>query len=130
MNTQWFDRETLIHIRPKLVKESNVVLDIGCGIRPQEFFKPHLDILCEPNPEYVRVLRQNVPESPDVLILQATAQRAVKLFPDKSIDSVFILDLIEHLEKEDRKCLILEREPIARQQIIIFSPLGFLPQEY
>ncbi|HWP41979.1 MAG TPA: class I SAM-dependent methyltransferase, partial [Blastocatellia bacterium] len=44
--------------------------------------------------------------------------------------TVFLLDVIEHLEKEESLKLLRATEQIARQQVIIFTPLGFLPQEH
>ena len=55
--------------------------------------------------------------------------KALRLFPDKSIDHIIFTDVIEHLEKEEGFQLIQECERIARRQIILFTPLGFLPQK-
>ncbi|MBI2852132.1 MAG: glycosyltransferase [Chloroflexi bacterium] len=107
-----------------------MVLDIGCGIRPQGFFKPKLHIFCEPCSEYVNALQRRFWESPDVIILQTPAQQAVKMFPDKSVDSIFMLDFIEHLDKEEGKQVIADCERIARKQVVVFTPLGFVAQEY
>jgi glycosyltransferase involved in cell wall biosynthesis len=130
MNIQWFDRETLDRIVPNYIREADIVLDIGCGIRPQEVIKPKLRICVEPYEEYVQVLREKYQGAPDVSIIQNTALEAVSTFSDKSVDSVFLVDLIEHMGKEDGKRLIHECERITRQQIILFTPLGFMPQPY
>jgi len=34
MTVQWFDRETLLWVVRNFIQEVDVVLDIGCGIRP------------------------------------------------------------------------------------------------
>ncbi len=57
MLVKWFDRDTLLWVVPNYITETAIVLDIGCGIRPQEFFKPEVHICCEPCDEYVRVLQ-------------------------------------------------------------------------
>jgi hypothetical protein len=49
--------------------------------------------------------------------------------PPKSVDTIFLLDVIEHVEKEEGLQLLRETEKIARQQIVLFTPLGFMPQE-
>jgi hypothetical protein len=54
----------------------------------------------------------------------------MKILPDKSVDSVFALDVIEHMEKEDGLKFLKEAERVARQQIMIYTPLGFYPQTY
>ena len=130
MSVQWFDRNTLLRIIRYWIREVDVVLDIGCGIRPQGFFKPKLHLCSEPHGEYVEVLRQKSAEWTNIAVLQATAQEVVKFFPDKSLDSVFMLDVLEHLDKEDGERLIGQCERIARRQIIVFAPLGFVPQEF
>ncbi|HEY4481624.1 MAG TPA: hypothetical protein VI489_02105 [Candidatus Brocadiaceae bacterium] len=50
--------------------------------------------------------------------------------PDKSIDTVFALDMIEHMEKEDGIKFIKEAERVTKNQIAIFTPLGLYPQSY
>ena len=57
-------------------------------------------------------------------------KQATKLFPAKSVDSVFALDMIEHLEKEEGHKLLEQAERIARRQIIVFTPFDFYPQPY
>lgn len=127
---QWFDRETLDRVITEYVQRVDVVLDIGCGVRPQAFFQPRLHICCEPYSEYVRILQNHFAEVPNVVILRGTAQEIVGVMPDKSVDSVFLIDLIEHLERDEGHQLLRECRRIARRQIVLFTPLGFMPQEY
>jgi hypothetical protein len=86
-------------------------------------------ICCEPHDEYLAILKDRFAGT-NVVIIQATAQEIVKWMADRSVDSIFMIDLIEHIEKSDGLCLIAECERIARQQIVVFTPLGFLPQDY
>ena len=44
------------------------------------------------------------------------------------MDSVFLIDVVEHLEKNEGKVLLKEVDRVARKQIVIFTPLGFMPQ--
>src|SRR5437867_4449888 len=44
---------------------------------------------------------------------------------EKSFDAVIMIDLIEHLSKEDGEKLIKKAEKIAIKKIIIFTPNGF-----
>ena len=37
--------------------------------------------------------------------------------------------MIEHLKKKEGLALLISMEEIARKQVIIFTPVGFLPQE-
>lgn len=130
MAVQWIDRANFDQIAAALIEPTEVVLDVGCGLRPQVFFEPRLRLCCEPYEEYVRVLRQWYGDRGHVLVVQATGNQFLPLLPDKSVDSVFMLDLIEHLPKEAGLELKRHAERVARRQVIIFTPLGFMPQEY
>lgn len=110
------------------VLETEVVLDLGCGIVPSNFFRPKLHILVEPWEEYANVLAFRYQGDKSVLILKAGALEAIAQFQSNSVDSIFLLDVIEHLEKADGMRLLNEMERVARQQIVVFTPLGFMPQ--
>ena len=60
------------------------------------------------------------------VLLQATWEQAVELFPPRSVDTVFLTDVIEHLEKEDGRRLLTATEAIVQRQIVVFTPLGFM----
>ncbi len=49
-------------------------------------------------------------------------------FPDKSFDAVVLLDVIEHLSKDDGLKLITKMKRWAKKKIIVFTPNGFLHQ--
>ncbi len=102
------------------------VLDLGCGrhsmvpILPKkirtvgvEFFKPHYE-------EAVKKGRHSEYIHEDILKVS---------FPDKSFDAVVMLDVIEHLKKEDGLALIEKMQRWARKKIAIFTPNGFLHQD-
>jgi hypothetical protein len=107
-------------------------LDIGCGIRPQNFFRPQVHICCEPFDQYIDRLREDLRSRQESLyvIIKATWDEAVRLFPERSVDTVFLVDVIEHLEKEQARELLQATEKIARVQVAVFTPLGFLPQHH
>ena len=48
---------------------------------------------------------------------------------DKSVDTIFLLDVIEHIEKEEGKALLQDALRVARVQVVVFTPLGFMPHE-
>jgi len=114
------------------LKKVNVVLDIGCGILPQNLVKPSVHICLEPFYQYIQVLQEKTGNESDrvYVIINATWAEATKIFPARSVDTVFLLDVIEHLDKEEASCLLKATETIAREQIVIFTPLGFLPQRH
>jgi len=112
----------------KEVIQTEVVLDIGPGIYPSNFFVPKFQVLVEPCDEYVQILKTRFEDARDVLVLKSDALTIVKAISDLSVDSIFLLDVIEHLEKDDGIELIIELKRIVREQIVVFTPLGFMPQ--
>jgi len=129
MNIRWFDRESLDSIIKEEIENVDIVLDIGCGIRPQTFIKPRLQILCDPFSEYIQILQNRFVNQSGYLFLTGSWEEVVRMLPDRCVDSVFLLDVIEYLKKEEGILLIRECERVARRQIVLFTPLGFMPQE-
>ena len=112
----------------KAVKETEVVADIGCGIVPMNYFRPKLHLMVEPWLEYSDILAYRHSGDKSVIIIRAGALEALRQLGDNSVDSIFLLDVIEHLEKEEGRMVIIESERVAREQIMIFTPLGYMPQ--
>ena len=127
---RWCPKEDLMREARLRFEEPDVMLDIGCGIMPQGDLVPLVHICVEPYEEYVDVLRAKTREASDrsYVILQATWAEALKVLPAKSVDTVILADVIEHLEKAEAGELLRQTEAIARRQILIFTPLGFMPQ--
>ncbi|NCT56189.1 MAG: hypothetical protein GW760_00495 [Legionella sp.] len=122
-----FDKSVL----DKLEQEIKTVLDIGAGIYPKTFIKPQLYICVEPFHEYVQELNKNIGMQNDQLfvVLNGDWDFAVSQFGENSVDTVFLIDVIEHLDKEEGVRLLALTEKIARKQVVIFTPLGFIAQE-
>ena len=116
-------------IRPYL-EAARVVIDIGPGIRPQTILSPATHICVEPFEPYIGKLREQVGDDPGFVFLNATWERVLPLMPDRSVDSVVALDVIEHLRRREGKRLLEHAVRIARQQVVIFTPLGFYHQSY
>lgn len=134
MNITWLEKEDLTAAAVHAMSSADVVLDIGCGIMPQGYILPQVHICCEPYEEYVQHLQRKVSvqnsQDRNYLILNMGWHDVVKYFPVKSVDTVFLVDVIEHLDKEDGKQLLAATENIARKQVVIFTPLGFMPQHH
>ena len=114
----------------KHIKQTNVVLDIGCGIKPQEFIKAKIHICCEPHAEYIEYIQsQNLNHERIYVIINSTWD-IIKNFPSKSIDTIIFMDVIEHLHKKEGYKLIKHAERVARVQVILFTPIGYLPQSH
>src|SRR3990172_3566634 len=132
MNINWLDKEDLFPTVQKRLEPASIVLDIGCGINPQQWIRPLVHICCEPFDRYIQRLKEKIGNQYDrsYVLLKATWAEAVELFPPQSVDTVFLVDVIEHLEKQESLELLRRTEEIARQQIAVFTPLGFLPQRH
>jgi hypothetical protein len=132
VNVTWLEAEELSSYAARRIKQVAVGLDIGPGIRPQEHVKLKVHICCEPFAQYVERLKQNAINDYDrkYVVLNVTWEEACRIFPPRSVDTVFLLDVVEHLEKEESLKLLKATEQIARQQVVIFTPLGFMPQEH
>jgi hypothetical protein len=125
---EWCSRQELQNHAAKLIKPALSVLDIGCGIHPQQFVTPEMLICIEPHPEYVEILKENLRHT-NAIIIPLDAAQALKALPSSSVDSIFLIDVIEHMTKEVGMYVIRECERVARLQVVIFTPLGFMPQE-
>lgn len=126
----WTERETFMADGVRRIVDADVVLDIGCGIRPHTYITPSIYICAEPYAEYVEVLKKTLEGNTDsvFVILEQDWETTVNQLSESSIDTVFLLDVIEHLGKDTGKRLLEMTEKIARRQIIVFTPLGFVEQ--
>lgn len=132
MSTTWHSRQDLEATAQARLIDADVLLDIGCGIRPQHLIAPRLHICCEPFSQYAEHLQRAV-EAGTLradLILNLSWSDAIRALPPKSVDAVFLLDVIEHLDKEEGARLLAETERIVRGQIVLFTPLGYMPQPH
>jgi SAM-dependent methyltransferase len=105
-----------------------MILDVGCGKgEPMRFIKRHkrfytigVDIF-EP---YLKQCQHRNTHDDYVLC-------DIKRLPfkDKSFDTVLCLEVLEHLEREDGQRLLEALEKIARNRVIISTPVGTYKQE-
>ncbi len=114
----------------KNIFKTNVLLDVGCGVRPEIFFEPVVHICVEPFKQYRDIIKPYFPNKSYAIFIKTDALTAIRNFDDNSVDSVFMFDLIEHLDKNDGLELIKEADRVARKQIVIFTPLGFYPMSF
>lgn len=129
MTIEWYEPAELNKAVVGCIQYTDIVLDLGCGIRPQSFFRPMVHICCEPYSEYLNLLKEKY-KGENYILVQQTAHEFLSYMPDKSVDSIFMLDFIEHVDKQTGLNILAECDRVARSQIIIFTPLGFLAQEY
>lgn len=130
MSVIWLKKDELLKVIVCRLTEADVVLDIGCGIQPQRYLRPLVHVCCEPHEQYISLLQGKVEREYDrrYVVLRATWAEAIRIFPPKSVDTVFLVDVIEHLKKEEGRRLLMATEELARRQVAVFTPLGDLPQ--
>lgn len=125
----WTTRDELFPNAIRHIASVDVILDIGCAFRPQQFVEAKTHICCEPFHEYMdRLLVETAGESKYVY-LTADFTAASHLFPESSVDSIFLTDVIEHIDREVGLQGLERLKKIARKQIVLFTPLGFMDQD-
>ncbi len=101
------------------------VLDLGCGkhsmvpIIPSRIRKVGVEYFKPAYEEAARKARHEEVIHADVAGVD---------FEEKSFDAVVLLDVIEHLPKEEGLGLLEKMERWAKQKVIVFTPNGFLRQ--
>jgi hypothetical protein len=119
-------KEDLHPIASGLLSPSVTCADIGPGLRPQRLLDCPVHVLVEPWRPYADQL---VTTYPDKLVVNAFATPYLGSMLDNSIDTIFLLDVIEHIEKEEGQALLQEALRVARVQVVVYTPLGFMPHE-
>lgn len=104
------------------IKKAERIADIGPGIRPQPFYTAKEHICVEPHGEYADWL-----EAQGYPVVRKTAREALREMDRVGV--IFMLDVIEHMDKEEGvECLRLSLE--KADQVVVFTPLGFHEQSY
>lgn len=102
------------------------VLDLGCGrhsmvpILPRktrtvgvELFRPHYELAVQ-SKRHTQYLNEDVTRVS---------------FEERSFDAVVMLDVLEHLSKEEGRLMIEKMRRWARKKVVIFTPNGFVHQD-
>lgn len=110
--------------RPAGLIECDIVLDVGCGVRPMNWYKPQRHICVDAHAPYL----QRVAAVGGYECLHANALDALRLLKPGAADAIYVLDVIEHMTREDGQELVRLALMAQPRQIVIFTPLGFLPQ--
>lgn len=77
-------------------------------------------------PQYLEKLSQDYPRAKTVCEDSLTY---LKKQANRSVDIISIIDGIEHLEKKTGLKVIKEMKRVARKQILLFTPNGFVKNE-
>jgi hypothetical protein len=121
------DRKELDLRASQLFHGYTSILDLGSGIRPFNLGPAITHVCVDAHRPYLDYLNNSF-QSTSRIYIHETADKALRSFPDKSIDLVVAMDFIEHVEKDHGKNLVKEMERVARIGILLFTPLGYMPQ--
>jgi len=109
----------------ELLSDSRTVLDIGCGVgETLKDFSCPIKIGVDAHRPYL----ENAKDGEQFIKLNFMAERLSELFLPKSLDSVTLIDVIEHLEKGVALDVLRQVEEIAAKKVIVFTPRGFFQQ--
>jgi SAM-dependent methyltransferase len=111
----------------KALRDSNSVLDVGCGSDSplrfvnKEIYSVGID-LYEPS------LKKSQREKIHKEYYKVDVRRIREKFKENQFDAVIALDLIEHLNKKEGYQLLSDIEKIAKKKVVILTPNGFIKQ--
>lgn len=103
------------------VSHGGVLLDIGAGIRPQKIVRADSHVCVEPFAPYADHL-----EAIGYTVKRCRARDALNA--SETVDHIVMLDVIEHMERQDGEAVLRLAQEKARQ-VVVFTPLGFVAQE-
>ena len=109
--------------RPRGLVNYSSVLDVGAGVRPIDWYAAELHICVEPHAPYAQRLLEN-----GYRVVQATAKDALKLVVPGTFEAIYMLDVIEHMERDEGLEVIQLMLAAQPKQIVIYTPNGFLEQ--
>ncbi|MDR3602253.1 MAG: class I SAM-dependent methyltransferase [Desulfosporosinus sp.] len=125
MTVKVVDHKDFLATINALLVNSSTVLDVGCGVGVtlKEFCCP-IKIGVDAHRPYL----ENANSGEQFIKLNFKAERISELFLPNSLDSVTLIDVIEHFEKGIALDVLRQVENIAAKKVIVFTPRGFFQQ--
>ena len=111
--------------RPDGLIECDTVLDIGAGIRQMQWYEPKHHYCVEPYLPYCRVL---ISAGYEIFYETALEHLGMAHLNCAGIDAIYLLDVLEHMHKNEGIEVIKLGQKLAKKQVVIFTPKGFTKQ--
>ena len=124
----WVEARDLVPTACARLLPADSVLDVGCGIRPQPYLDARIHICCEPCRQYLDRLMVETAGDARYVYLRLDLAGVLAAFPLRSVDTVFLLEVLEHLDRAEAKAALAGAVGLARKQVVVSTPIGFLPQ--
>jgi len=116
---------TLVHELQKELHDCKSVIDLGCGPNSPLQYCPWIEDSIGVE-AFVPYLEQSRAKNIHTEYLNARLETLD--FPDKSVDAVILIDVLEHLPEELGYQILEKTERWARKKVIVSSPNGFIEQ--
>jgi hypothetical protein len=101
------------------------ILDVACGLSlKSQYLAADIRVGVDIYKPYLQKIDATVPY---VTVLY-DVRKLDDIFVEKSFDLVLMLDIIEHLEKDESLAMMQMAEKIAKVAVIVETPEGFVPQ--
>lgn len=116
---------TLVYELQKELRDCKSVIDLGCGPSSPLQYCPWIEhsIGVEAFEPYLEQSRAK-----KIHTEYLNARLETLDFPDKSVDAVILIDVLEHLPEELGYQILKKAERWARKKVIVSSPNGFIEQ--
>lgn len=115
--------------RPPGLIECAHVWDVGAGLRPMQWYAPARHVCIEPYFPYAQRLQEA-----GYVVRNETALAALLYLHRRPHiprpHAIYLLDVIEHMEREEGEEVRWLVTQIATVQVVVFTPHGFLPQTH
>jgi hypothetical protein len=103
----------------------STVLDVACGLSLKS---QYIDADVRVGVDIYRPYLERIEASVPFAKVLYDVRKLDEVFVERSFDLVIMLDIIEHLEKDESLALMKTAEKIAKVAVIVETPDGFIPQ--
>lgn len=106
-----------------LRQDIETLADIGCGLRPVDWLTTKRHVCVDAFAPYVKRLSEAGREA-----IVSTAEQFLAAVTPGVYDAIYLLDVIEHMEKPVGKRVIELAVMAQPKQVVIYTPLGYVEQ--